>query len=44
MMLQPSWEKVEGKWIIKKPPEEMYESEKGKKFSEYTQEHISLLF
>ena len=26
---QPAWEKVDGKWIIKKPPEEMWESVKG---------------
>ena len=26
---QPAWEKVDGKWIVKKPPEEMWESAKG---------------
>ena len=30
MLQQAAWEKVNGKWTIKRPPEEMYESDKGK--------------
>ena len=31
-MSQPDWIKVDGKWVVKQPPEEMYESEKGEKW------------
>ena len=33
-LVQPAWTKVDGKWIIKKSPEEMFESEKDLKIKE----------
>ena len=34
-MSQPDWIKVDGKWVVKQPPEEMYESEKGEQWLMY---------
>ena len=31
-MSLPDWIKVDGKWVVKQPPEEMYESEKGEQW------------
>ena len=38
-ILQPAWTKVDGKWVVKKAPEEMFESEKDLKIKEIVRKY-----